>query len=127
MRRSFRAATVFAGSAACAVALAPAAGATAKAPDATSGPPHAFTCKPLTVNAVRLYYTASEKHPTPACVSGQGYVALGNGKLKFQSYVGSGYSGYLYIGGKPRMFTVGEEPHNLYGQTVSAIYLQWVG
>lgn len=122
MRRSFRAATVFAGSAACAVGLAPAAGATAKAPDT-----RAFTCSPLTTYAVRLYYTASENHPKPACVSGNGTVTLGNGKLRFQSYVGSGYSGEMYIGGKPHMFTVGEEPHKLYGQIVSKIYLQWVG
>jgi hypothetical protein len=125
MKRSFRAATVFAGTAACAVTIAPAAGA-ATVPGVTPAGAHAFTCSPLTQIALHLYYTASEKHPTPACVSGNGYVKIGNGKEKFQSYKGSAYSGYLYIGGQPKKFSFGDVAHNLYGATVSAVSLKYV-
>jgi hypothetical protein len=127
MKRSFRVATVFTGAAACAAAFAPTAnaaqvgpnGTTRITPDAKAG-----TCEPGLIGAssLHLYYSPKQDHPDPACVYlSDGYVAIGNGKAKFSSYCGGGYSGYLYIDGSPHRFTKGD--HHLYGQDVSGVYI----
>lgn len=123
MKRSFRAATLFTGAAACAVALGPAAHAAPVAPGATARITPDITggnCSPPTVidSSVHLYYEASQKHPVPACFNGSGTWTLGKGK-RFASYCAGAFSGYLYIDGTPRKFTDGI--HNLYGASVSKV------
>lgn len=121
MKRSFRVATIFTGTAAAA-ALAPAAhaapmtvGNTAKVtPNIVGGncPKSAFT------PAVHLYYTKSENHPLPACFSGLGRYNFGK-KIRFSAYCGGDWSGYLYITTSGEKFTPGG--HHLFGQSLSAV------
>jgi hypothetical protein len=119
MRRSFRVATAFTGAAAAVAGFAPAAGAATAAPDAAG----AGNCTTAKTQDLVLYYAASEHHATPACVSGFGYVPIGNRDAHFKSYCGGRYSGYFWINGSPRHFTAGIIYHNLYGAEISQVSL----
>ena len=119
MKKSFRVAAVFTGAAAAIAGFAPAAGAATAAPDAAG----AGNCTAAKTQDLVLYYTASEKHPTPACVSGFGYTPIGNRNLHFQSYCGGRYSGYFWIDGSRKHFTAGIVYHNLYGAEISQVSL----
>jgi hypothetical protein len=121
MKRSFRVATVFTGAAACAVALAPGAGAATAAPGAAAKVTPDTTardCDATFTSSVVLYYTAAENHSVDACIAGTGFVDLGQGK-RFTSYCAGAYSGFFYIDGVRRSFTEGS--HQLHSQAVSAV------
>jgi hypothetical protein len=121
MKRSFQVATIFTGAAACAVALAPAAGAAPLTPGNTARitpDTTARNCTSTFTSSVVLYYTPSENHSKNACVKGIGFVYLGQGK-RFTAYCAGAYSGFFYINGNRRSFTEGSHP--LYSQAVSAI------
>lgn len=122
MRRSFRVATVFTGAAAAVTAFAPAAEAATGALAAPAGA-GAGNCTTANTQDLVLYYTASEHHPTPVCVSGFGYVPIGNRHTRFKSYCGGRYSGYFEISGSLRHFTAGIVYHNLYGAEISQVSL----
>lgn len=117
MKRSFKVATVFTGAVACAVALAPAAGAATTTPKIT---PYieGGTCTANPTHSLVLAYSPKENHPTPACFAGKGIWHLPN-KPRFASYCTVNYSGYLWIGGQKRNFTQGA--HNLFNAAVSAV------
>jgi hypothetical protein len=126
MKRSFRAATLFTGAAA--VALAPAAAYAAPvAPGATARitPDYAGDCTeelPLTSSTV-LYYASSEKHGLGACFASKGIYPIGTGK-RFQWYCAGQYSGHLWIDGSKRAYTEGY--HRLYNYSVSQISISKV-
>jgi hypothetical protein len=127
MKRSFRAATVFAGAAALGVA----AMAAAPAPAAhASTPARAFTCGANTPSGsgqfLHLYYKV-KSHNTAGCVEAYGtgeYAPLA--PTRFQYYCGGTYSGYLFISGQERHFTDGYTYHKLYNALVSGIYISQV-
>jgi hypothetical protein len=112
-------ASVFTGAAAAVAGFAPVAGAATDAP-ALAG---AGNCTTAKTQDLVLYYTASENHPTPACVSGFGYTPIGNRDAHFKSYCGGRYSGYFEINGSRRHFTAGIIYHNLYGAEISQVSL----
>lgn len=125
MKRSFRAATVFTGAAACAVGLAPTAHAAPAAPGATAKitpAATANTCNPYltATHSVHLYYEPSENHPTPACIYGIGITTWGHGK-RFEAYCAGWYSGYMSIHSQRRHFAAGRSTHLLYGASVTGI------
>lgn len=94
MKRSFQVATVFTGAVACAAALAPTVEAEAAAvtPATTAG-----NCTIASASAVHLYYPASAKHPTPACIKGAGTYNFVGGK-KFAGICGGAWSGTFAYG-----------------------------
>jgi hypothetical protein len=125
MKRAFRAATVFTGTAAVAAAMTPTAGAAATAPGATGAVTPATVAKNCaTTNFITshlvLNYSVSEKHPHPACVTGIGTTTLGT-KPKFSSYCAGKYSSFFWIQGVKRGFTAGW--HHLGGQAISKIQI----
>jgi len=118
MRRSFRVATVFTGAAAAVATFTPAAGAapiTPLAPAAADA--HGQTCSSVVTSDLVLWYKGSTHHP--ACVSGRGFVGIGDGNARFSQYCAGEYSGYLWVSGERQPFTKGI--HHLYGQKVSAV------
>jgi hypothetical protein len=124
MKRAFRVATVFTGTAACAAALTPVAQA-AVAPDAAARiTPDNVTVGPcpfdIPSGTLVLAYTPSEFH-NPVCFDGSGRWYVGP-HTKFSYYVGASASGSLLIGGRWERFTSGH--HNLYRQSVTSVYLK---
>jgi hypothetical protein len=127
MKRSFRAATVFTGAAACAAGLAPAAHAAPMAPGATASIT-AHNCGQSNSYSLHLYYALSENHPVPACIGSrngrsgavQEQVFFGAGK-RFAAYCAGAYSGDLIIHGSSRHFTYGT--HSLYGASVEGVFI----
>jgi hypothetical protein len=117
MRRSFRAATVFTGATAAAIAFvpAPAAHASSILGGNCSNPdfgPFALTLK----------YSSHEHHSVDACFSGIGNWPLGNAP-KFVSYCGGAWSGYLWINHTAERFTPGSKFHHLYNVPVSRVLI----
>jgi hypothetical protein len=126
MKRAFRVATVFTGTAACAAAMTPAAQAAAVAPGATAR----VTPDTVTVHAcptvipsgtLVLEYTSSEFH-SPVCFRGSGRWYVGP-DTRFSAYVASAKSGSLLINGRWEKFTSGAL-HHLYKQVVNSVYLK---
>lgn len=117
MKRSFKVAAVFTGATACAVALAPAAGAATTTP--TVRPDiHGGNCTINPTRSMVMAYSANQRHSIPACFAGIGKWPLPN-KPRFASYCTVDYSGYLWINGQKRAFTLGA--HNLFNAAVSAV------
>jgi hypothetical protein len=115
MKRSFRAATVFAGVAALGTALAPAAHAASPHPEAGNCP-RSWTGTTWVV----LRYSSRVNHPSDACVWGnEGYVGWAPGN-RFSSYCGGAMSGYMWVNGQKKHFTPGG-PYPLFNAEVSAV------
>lgn len=118
MKRSFKAVTVFAGAAALATGLAPAAHA-----GVTPGGP----CATGEKQATRLVYSTNESHSADACYSGVGTANPLKDDPRFKSYCGGLWSGYFWIRNangtatSRKHFTGGHVYHNLYNATISAI------
>lgn len=127
MKRAFRVATVFTGAAACAAVLTPAAQAAAVAPgttpritpDATGG-----SCALLGIGTesrgLVLHYDGNHG---PACVTlngGSGYVGIG-GHPRMTSYCADGAVGSILTSGTWHPFTSGR--HLLYNVKVSSVYI----
>jgi hypothetical protein len=125
MRKSFRVATAFTGAAAAVTGFAPAAGAATAAPAVTpaaTGTAHAGNCTQAKTYDLVLHYAKAERHASPACVTGTGFVAIGDGGVHFSSYcAGAAFSGYLWINHSPRPFADNATLHKLYGADVSGV------
>lgn len=127
MKRTFRVATVFTGAAACAAALTPAAQAAAVpagggmakiTPDAIA---QSCNLKTTESRGIVLYYYRGDHKP--GCVSGTGFAPIG-GHPRMSGYCADGVSGSLEVGGVWHRFADDNRVHNLYGQTVSSVWLE---
>ena len=124
MKRSFRAAAVFTGTAVAGAMT----GATGLVPAAQAaqdnGPLRVFDCKGnVSTPYLHLYWLPSKHHPSPTCYSGK-VNSYASPQTRFRSYCAGIYSGYFSIEGQgPKNFTEGT--HNLYGAYISQILITY--